>query len=339
MADLSLAPLQAVEASTRDHAVLSRQLQAEGYLFVRGLIDPEKVGRVRSDIGQLLIRRGFAVDDPQRELKWSGRMPESTELTPSGPVGRMIGDLASLTEVIHDRELFSFLGALFDGEVFSWVENADRVRIIFQDLAPGKTRGQHFDYVTPAHQDGYHFRVSFVTCWVALMDIDLTTGGLALCKGSHRKGVHQHWYRGAQYLGIPQNPEQAREMARMGAVPVAGESAPDDSPKTWLRSDYRAGDVLIFHPHMVHCGLPNRSPQLRVSADFRYQRRGDPTVWQSGCRLFECHKFLDESRACLEEMDIDQGVADRAWELMRSSGPSPDMDLPTQARQMVSQVS
>ncbi|MDE2755870.1 MAG: phytanoyl-CoA dioxygenase family protein, partial [Acidobacteriota bacterium] len=251
MADLSLAPLQAVEASTRDHAVLSRQLQAEGYLFVRGLIDPEKVGRVRSDIGQLLIRRGFAVDDPQRELKWSGRMPESTELTPSGPVGRMIGDLPSLTEVIHDRELFSFLGALFDGEVFSWVENADRVRIIFQDLAPGKTRGQHFDYVTPAHQDGYHFRVSFVTCWVALMDIDLTTGGLALCKGSHRKGVHQHWYRGAQYLGIPQNPEQAREMARMGAVPVAGESAPDDSPKTWLRSDYRAGDVLIFHPHMV----------------------------------------------------------------------------------------
>ena len=52
------------------------------------------------------------------------------------------------------------------------MENADRVRIIFQDLAPAKTRGQHFDYVTPAHQDGYHFRVSFVTCWVALMDID-----------------------------------------------------------------------------------------------------------------------------------------------------------------------
>ena len=126
MADLSLAPLQAVEASTRDHAVLSRRLQAEGYLFVRGLIDSGKIGRVRSDIGQLLIRHGFAAADPQQELKWSGRMPESTELTPSGPIGRMIGDLPSLTEVIHDRELFSFLGALFDGEVFSWVENADR---------------------------------------------------------------------------------------------------------------------------------------------------------------------------------------------------------------------
>lgn len=338
MSDLTLAPLQAVEVSTRDHAALSQRLQEEGYLFVRGLIDRDNLGRVRSDIRRLLIRHGFAVDDPRLELKWSGRMPESNELTPSGPVGRMIGDLPSLTEVIHDRGLFRFLEVLFDGEVFSWVENADRVRIIFQDLTPAKTRGQHFDYVTPAHQDGYHFRVAFVTCWVALMDIDRATGGLAICKRSHREGMHQHWYRGSHYLGIPQSPDQAREMARTGAVPVAGEAVPDDSPKTWLRSNYRAGDVLMFHPHMIHCGLPNRSPQLRVSADFRYQRRGDPTVWQSGHRLFECHKFLDEARTCLEGMDIEQGLADRAWELMRRHGPSPGVDLPAQARQMVNRV-
>ena len=294
MVDLSLAPLQTLEASTKDPAALSQRLQQQGYLFVRGLIDPENVGRLRSDIRQLLIRYGFTVDDPEQELKWSGRMPESNELTPSGRIGRMIGELPSLTEVIHDRELFRFLGTLFDGEVFSWVENADRVRVMFQDLEPADTGGQRFDYATPAHQDGYHFRVSFVTCWVALMDIDLATGGLAVRKGSHREGIHQHWYRGSRYLGIPQNPDQARQMARIGAVSVAGDTAPDDSPKTWLRSDYRAGDVLIFHPHMMHRGLPNRSRQLRVSGDFRYQRRGDPTVWQAGCRLFQCHKFLDE---------------------------------------------
>ena len=321
-----------------DHGALSNRLEREGYLFFPGLIDRGTIGRLRLDIRRLLIQHGFVVDDPQLELKWSGRMPVSNEVSPSGRIGRMISELPSLAEVIYCEELFGLLGTLFDGEVFSWVENADRVRVMFQDLAPAKTRGQHFDYVTPAHQDGYHFRVSFVTCWVALMDIDRTTGGLALCKGSHRKGVHQHWYRGAHYLGIPQNPDQAREMARMGAVPVAGESATDDSPKTWLRSDYRAGDVLIFHPHMIHCGLPNRSSQLRVSADFRYQRRGDPTVWQSGCRLFECHKFLDEARACLEGMDIEQGVADRAWDLMRRYGPSPDMDIRTQARQMVNRM-
>ncbi len=339
MVDLSLAPLQTLEASTRDPAALSQRLQQQGYLFVRGLIDPENVGRLRSDIRQLLIRYGFTVDDPEQELKWSGRMPESNELTPSGRIGRMISDLPSLAEVIHDRELFRFLGTLFDGEVFSWVENADRVRVMFQDLEPTDTGGQRFDYATPAHQDGYHFRVSFVTCWVALMDINLATGGLAVRKGSHREGIHQHWYRGSRYLGIPQNPDQVRQMARRGAVSVAGDTAPDDSPKTWLRSDYRAGDVLIFHPHMMHRGLPNRSRQLRVSGDFRYQRRGDPTVWQAGCRLFQCHKFLDESRACLQEMDIEQAVADRAWELMRRYGPSPEMDLPTQARQMVNQVS
>lgn len=49
-------------------------------------------------------------------------------------------------------------------------------------------------------------------------------------------------------------------------------------------------------------------------------------------------KFLDAARTCLEGMDIEQGVADRAWELMRRFGPSPEMDIPTQALQMVSRV-
>ncbi len=338
MAELSLEPLQAADASIDDHDSLSRLLEEEGYLFVRGLIDRGTIGRLRSDIRQLLIQDGFVVDDPGLELKWSGKMPVSDELAPIGRIGRMISDLPSLAEVIHSQELLGFLGTLFNSEVFSWVENADRVRVIFQDLAPAETGGQQFDYATPAHQDGYHFRVRFVTCWVALMDIDLPTGGLALRKGSHREGMHQHWYRGARYLGIPQNPSQVEQMARMGAVPVAGDAAPDDRPKSWLRSDYRAGDVLIFHPHMIHCGLPNESQQLRLSADFRYQRRGDPTVWQAGCRLFECHQYLDEARDCLQKMDLEQAVADRAWELMRRYGPSPEMDIPTQARQMVNRV-
>ena len=89
---------------------------------------------------------------------------------------------------------------------------------------------------------------------------------------------------------------------------------------------------------MIHCGLPNESQRLRLSADFRYQRRGDPTVWQAGCRLFECHQYLDEARDCLQKMDLEQAVADRAWELMRRYGPSPEMDIPTQARQMVNRV-
>ena len=175
MAELSLEPLQAADASIDDHDSLSRLLEEEGYLFIRGLIDRGTIGRLRSDIRQLLIQDGFVVDDPGLELKWSGKMPVSDELAPIGRIGRMISDLPSLAEVIHSQELLGFLGTLFNSQVFSWVENADRVRVIFQDLAPAETGGQQFDYATPAHQDGYHFRVRFVTCWVALMDIDLPT--------------------------------------------------------------------------------------------------------------------------------------------------------------------
>ena len=41
------------------------------------------------------------------------------------------------------------------------------------------------------------------------------------------------------------------------------------------------GDVLFFHSHTVHQGLPNRSgDRLRLSADFRYQRASEPVIYQ-----------------------------------------------------------
>ena len=83
-------------------------LEEEGYLFVRGLIDRGTIGRLRSDIRQLLIQDGFVVGDPGLELKWSGKMPVSDELAPIGRIGRMISDLQSLAEVIHSQELLGF---------------------------------------------------------------------------------------------------------------------------------------------------------------------------------------------------------------------------------------
>ena len=38
------------------------------------------------------------------------------------------------------------------------------------------------------HQDGvFNHGINFVTCWVPLMDIDQTIGGLAAVPGSHKR--------------------------------------------------------------------------------------------------------------------------------------------------------
>jgi hypothetical protein len=46
----------------------------------------------------------------------------------------------------------------------------------------------------------------------------------------------------------------------------------EDLGLTWHTSDYRAGDVLVFHSHTVHKALPNiTQDQIRISVDYRYQ--------------------------------------------------------------------
>ncbi len=97
------------------------------------------------------------------------------------------------------------------------------------------TRGRntHQDYVTSGVQD-------MLTTWLPLMDIPARLGGLALLPGTH--------------LGPPVKPRLL----------------PADEPG-WATTDYRPGDVLLFHCLTAHAALPNHTDGLRISADFRWQ--------------------------------------------------------------------
>ncbi|MDE0310970.1 MAG: phytanoyl-CoA dioxygenase family protein, partial [Caldilineaceae bacterium] len=47
----------------------------------------------------------------------------------------------------------------------------------------------------------------------------------------------------------------------------------------WVSSPFENGDVLFFHSHTVHKGLPNLSGnRIRLSVDYRYQRASDPVM-------------------------------------------------------------
>ena len=53
----------------------------------------------------------------------------------------------------------------------------------------------------------------------------------------------------------------------------------DDLDGEWVSSSLNIGDVLFFHSHTVHQGLPNRSGnRLRLSVDYRFQRALDPVM-------------------------------------------------------------
>ena len=114
------------------------------------------------------------------------------------------------------------------------------LRAVYPERPSDVARGRyiHHDYGVSGVQD-------MLTTWVPLMDIPVRLGGLGIRPGSH--------------LGPPQRPR----------VLKAGE-------RGWATTDYRVGDVLVFHCLTSHAALPNHAASLRISGDFRWQLTGQP---------------------------------------------------------------
>jgi hypothetical protein len=107
--------------------------------------------------------------------------------------------------------------------------------------SPGEAlRGRyvHCDYPGSGVQD-------MLTTWLPLADVPAALGGLAVRPGGHR--------------GRPRHPRLLT-----GTEPG------------WGTTDYRPGDVIIFHCLTPHAALPNTGHRLRLSADFRWQQPSCP---------------------------------------------------------------
>lgn len=96
-------------------------------------------------------------------------------------------------------------------------------------------------------EDGYLFFRDLLP----LADCPRELGGLALMPGSNKGGIRQ-------------------DADNIDHEKLTGE---------WLSTDYRTGDLLVFHSGTAHKGLPNLTPdRLCMSVDFRYSGVSSPKV-------------------------------------------------------------
>jgi hypothetical protein len=329
-----MARLQDSSDHLGDATRLNEILSESGYLFLRDALGRKRTQKASDDIISVLKSFGFVPPDAS-EAVWSGKVPSGNELTLGhGSAVTRINNLPSIKNLILRGGQVSLLKRLLGGEVFSWVENKDRgIRI----MLPGKMSystvgGVRGTTVTPAHQDNYFFRTpNYYTTWIPLVDIDESVGGLAIAEGSHRNGYYQHWYRGPEYLGVPENRQEAESWSASGGSPATGEIRAEDLAMTWLNADYLVGDLLIFHPLMLHRGLENKSDRIRISADVRYQRKGTPTIWRARRTFSYSKKFEAELRDTVAKMEVEPGLALKVIDKLYVEGPKPE-GLKTLAR-------
>ena len=231
-----------------DRSELQRRMGDDGYLFLRGLLDQDRLRALRRDILGVIARNGWLVSGTDPMYGIADLKKRCTEGDPEyAEVYHEVYRLESFHRAGHWPEVIDLLGKIIDGTVFSFPQKIARIWF-----------PQFTEYTTPIHQDFVHFQSSkdVYSCWHPVGDCPRDLGGLALLPGSHRAGrlVDHHFSLGAGSLSIHQ----------------------EDYLDGWVSTDYELGDVLLFHALTIHGALSNLTPdRIRVSLDNRYQRLGE----------------------------------------------------------------
>ena len=231
-----------------DGAELRRRMDADGYLFLKGLIPAADVAGLRTKTLAIAADAGWFRPGTDSALAIANPAaacvdPEPAYLAVYKPMYR----LQDLHAIAHHPAVLAVLTSMLGGEVLP------HPRLILRNVFP-----QRPDYTTPAHQDFPHIQGTPETysVWVPLGDCPVEYGGLAIAAGTHRDGV------------LP-----FRLATGAGGMEVA-----EPFEGRWVAGDFAMGDAIIFHSLVAHKALPNLSDRLRQSVDNRYQRTDAPLV-------------------------------------------------------------
>ncbi len=228
-----------------DPSRLRAQLERDGFLFIRELLPPDDVRRVRRGVLECCRAAGWLIDGTDLLEGRAHREKACVEPEPEFiAVYRQVQKLEAFHTLAHHHALLALAETVI-GEPVLPHPNAI-ARLSFP---------QNVRHTTPPHQDFPFIQgtAETFTIWIPLGDVPRDLGGLMVNAGSHRAGVGEyHLCLGAGGMGID----------------------PVTIPDRWHTADYRIGDGLLFHSHTIHQALPNLSPdRLRLSVDYRYQAR------------------------------------------------------------------
>ena len=303
------------------------RFDADGYLVLRGLLDPEH------DLSPLRVEYDTLLDAVATRLHDDGIISSTRAELPFGRrycalVREMGGSLmhrhmdislpqkgvASDTPVhcgpatfglLTNPRLLDAVEAIIGPEITSNPTQHVRIKPPEECLARDNTIvGEiatavwHQDLATVASEaDESHM----LTVWIAVTEATRENGCLLIAPGSHKRGLATHCH------------DPRANYSR--------QAIPDHLVGEQLALEVESGDVLLLHKLTMHASLPNLSQDIRWSVDLRYQPVGEPTgrPWFPG--------FVARSRSAPGSVLSDAGAWTKLWHQARerlavSSPPS-----------------
>ena len=113
---------------------------------------------------------------------------------------------------------------------------------------------------TPWHQDAGVMNkkgqkgTELVTCWIPFTKTRIKNGCMLAVKNSHKLGLVNH------------------DTGSKGQVEIKGIKSIDNLKTIPLEAD--VGDIILLNKYLIHCSLPNKSKNFRISMDLRFNKSG-----------------------------------------------------------------
>ncbi len=259
-----------------DRVGLRARVAEDGYVFLRGLLNPVEIRSVAASILAQLQAAGWteAGGDPvTARPKPPVRAVRMADLFGTRAYMRIVLN-PRLNRLAYQSRLADVMRDLLGPLGFCYPLRIPRI-VYPTSLAPR----QPGNYV---HKD-YRSVQDMFTCWVPFGEVTPRLGGLALVPGSQTTD-----------RVIPQP---------LGQLPAG-----------WVTSDYQPGDVLVFHCLTTHAALPNLSDRMRFSVEYRWQLADQPaprrmvtgpTGAEIGSRLFRRYPWWTPVPPALQLFDED----------------------------------
>jgi ectoine hydroxylase-related dioxygenase (phytanoyl-CoA dioxygenase family) len=226
---------------------LKTRLERDGYLYIKGYLDKDKVTK--------------AYDALVNKLKdQTGFKPEIAR------------DCSEVQEVLYSGKLVEFYEKLYGEPIrhydYTWL----RV------MGPGKGTNPHCDL--PYMGRGTH---RHMTCWVPYKKTSYKLGGLMVLEGSHKRLdlLENYVYRDVD--SYCENRERDLEKVKKNEWTFSGTLSHNPVAirnkfgGRWLVTEFEPGDFLTFGMFVVHASIDNQTEsEIRISTDSRYQRASEP---------------------------------------------------------------
>ena len=249
-----------------DFPELRRRFATDGYVYMKGYLDRQKVLEARAGLTSRLAAAG-ALDPAYPHLeaiakKDAGYIFQPDLTTGNEPVQRLL----------YSGRLTDFYRQFFGEDIrhydFTWL----------RAIGPGKGTNPHCDL--PYMGRGTH---QHVTCWLPYGDVSFELGGLMVLEDSFKRMdlLEKYVYRDVDSFCENKPGEVAKvkdgKWAFTGTLSHNPPAVRNKFGGRWLTTEYQAGDFLTFGMFTVHASLDNRTPnRLRISSDTRYQRASEP---------------------------------------------------------------